>query len=85
MDKDELFSAQPEIEEQLAGSAGSTFRIGGYTVGYTRNIPLSGRADTGIGFDFTTYSLPAAIKPYYGGHPVGGNVFIRVRLKETNK
>ncbi len=79
--KDELFSDEPEIEERVASSAGSTFRIGSYTVGYTRDIPVFERLETGIGFNFSTYSLPAAIKPYYGNHPVGGNIFIRIRLK----
>jgi hypothetical protein len=35
----------------------------------------------GIGANFEMYSLPGAIKPYYGDHPVGGNIFVRFRLK----
>jgi len=62
-------------------SSGNTFRIGSYTAGYTRDIPLWGALQTGIGFNFTSYSLPSAIKPYYGDHPVAGSMFIRVRLK----
>jgi hypothetical protein len=81
VDKDELFSGQPDIERRLDQSYGSTFRIGGYTIGYTRNIHLFRYFDTGIGVNFSTYSLPAAIKPYYGEHPAGGNVFIRFRLR----
>ena len=81
VDKDELFSTEPEVEERLAVSAGSSFRVGSYTIGYTRDIPIINRLETGIGFNFTAYSLPAAIKPFYGDHPVGGNVFIRVRVK----
>jgi hypothetical protein len=84
VDKDEFFSAEPEIEEQLAISAGSTFRIGSYTIGYTRDIPVFERVETGIGFNFSTYSLPSAIKPYYGDRPVGGNVFVRFRLKSSS-
>jgi hypothetical protein len=81
VDKDELFSDDPEIQQQLAVAAGSTFRIGSYTIGYTRDIPVFERLETGIGFNVSTYSLPAAIKPYYGDRPVGGNIFIRIRLK----
>jgi len=84
VDKDELFSAEPGIEEQLAISAGSTFRVGSYTVGYTRDISIFERVETGIGFNFSSYSLPAAIKPYYGDRPVGGSVFIRFRLKSSS-
>ncbi len=84
VDKDELFSAQPEIQEQLAITAGSTFRVGSYTIGYTRDISVFDRIETGIGFNFSAYSLPSAIKPYYGDRPVGGNIFIRFRLKSSS-
>jgi len=84
VDKDELFNGEPDIEQRLDLLHGSTFRVGAYTVGYTRDIAMFRFVETGIGANFTTYSLPAAIKPYYGGHPVGGNVFIRFRLKTLN-
>ncbi|MBV9157186.1 MAG: hypothetical protein JO097_13065 [Acidobacteriaceae bacterium] len=74
VDKDELFSNDSILK-------GSTFRIGAYTFGYTRDIDLFRHVDTGIGANFTAYSLPEAIKPYYGEHPVGGNIFVRFRLK----
>jgi hypothetical protein len=81
VDKDELFSDQPALEEQLARTVGSTFRIGAYTLGYTRDIGVFHDAETGIGANFTTYTTPDAIKPYYGQHPLGVNIFARVRLK----
>lgn len=84
VDKDELFSDQPEIEEQLASSAGNSFRIGSYTIGYTRELHLFQHVQTGIGFNFSSYSLPQAIKPWYGQNPVGGNVFIRLRLRSSS-
>jgi hypothetical protein len=81
VDKDELFHGQPDIEERLDQAYGSTFRIGAYTIGYTRNLDLFRYVETGIGANFTAYSLPGAIKPYYGNHPAGGNIFIRFRLR----
>jgi len=81
VDKDELFNAEPDIEQRLDVLYGSTFRVGAYTLGYTRDVALFRFVETGIGANFTTYSLPAAIKPYYGDRPVGGNIFIRFRLK----
>ena len=84
VDKDELFSAQPALAEQLEHSAGSTFRIGAYTVGYTRDVNLFRYVETGIGGNFNAYSLPGAIKPYYGNHPVGASVFVRFRLKPAS-
>ena len=81
VDKDELFAGQPDIEEQLDLLYGSTFRIGSYTIGYTRDVDLFRHLETGIGGNVSSYSLPNAIKPYYGDHPVGGNIFIRFRLR----
>jgi len=81
VDKDELFSGQPDIEEQLDVLYGSTFRIGAYTIGYTRDIDLFRHIQTGVGANFSAYSLPPAIKGYYGNHPVGGNVYARLRLR----
>ena len=75
VDKDELF-----IDE-----SGSTFRVGAYTIGYTRDINLFRFVETGIGANFSAYSLPSAIKPYYGDHPIGGNIFVRFRLRPAEK
>jgi hypothetical protein len=83
VDKDELFDGQPEVEEELDRMYGSTFRIGAYTIGYTRDIDIFKGIQTGIGANIEAYSLPSAIKPYYGDHPVGGNVFLRFRLKAS--
>ncbi len=81
VDKDELFADEPEVQELLASTYGSTFRIAAYTVGYTRDIDLLPHIETGLGANIETYSVPAAIKPYYGAHPIGGNIFLRFRLK----
>ena len=81
VDKDELFSDQPDLEEALAHTAGTSFRIGAYTFGYTRDIGTFHKVETGIGANFSSYSIPAAVKPYYGDHPVGVNFYTRFRLK----
>lgn len=81
VDKDELFADQPNIELNLDENYGSTFRVGAYIIGYTRDIGIFSGVETGIGANIETYSLPNAIKPYYGNHPVGGNIFLRIRLK----
>jgi hypothetical protein len=81
VDKDELFEGQPLIEQSLDVAYGSTFRIGAFTAGYTRDVDLFRYVETAIGANFTIYSLPDAIKPYYGDRPVGGNVFLRLRLR----
>jgi hypothetical protein len=82
VDKDELFANNPDLEAQLERTAGSTFRIGAYTAGLTHDIAnLFRGVETGIGANLTAYSLPAAIKPYYGNHPFGVDVYLRLRLK----
>ncbi len=85
VDKDELFDGQPLIEQNLDVLYGSTFRIGEYTIGYTRDFDIFRHLETGMGANFTAYSLPDSIKPYYGDRPLGGNVFIRVRLRPAER
>jgi hypothetical protein len=80
VDKDELFSDQPVLEAQLDRTIGSTFRIGAYTAGYTRDIGAFHNVETGIGANFTAYTTPDAIKPYYGSHPLSVNMYLRLRL-----
>jgi hypothetical protein len=72
VDKDELYLPVP-----------GSFRIGAYTLGYTRDITLFSHIETGMGANFSAYTLPDAIKPYYGTHPIGGNIFIRLRLRKN--
>jgi hypothetical protein len=83
VDKDELFADNAGLEELLARTAGSTFRIGGYTMGYTRDLGTFSHVETGIGANVTAYSLPSAIKPYYGDRPWGLNIYLRLRLRPT--
>jgi len=84
VDKDELFAAQPAIEQQLLNTAGTTtFRIGEYTLGYTRYFPAWSPVETGIGANFSTYTLPSAIVPFYGSHPFGVNLYLHFQLKPS--
>src|SRR5690348_8482302 len=86
VDKDELFAAQPGVEQQLLNTAGTdTFRIGAYTVGYTRYFQVFSPVRTGFGANFTTYTLPDAIVPFYGEHPFGVNVYLHLQLKPSGK
>jgi hypothetical protein len=68
-DKDELFQD------------GGDFHIGAYTIGYTRDLDWFPRIETGVGVNFSVYSVPDAIKPDYGNHPAGANIFVRFRLR----
>lgn len=81
VDKDELFDNQPEVKDLVARTVGSVFRIQAYTLGYTRDIIEVARIKIGWGGSFTGYAVPSAIKPFYGDHPVGFMMFLRLRLK----
>ncbi len=81
VDKDELFADTPDLEDRLARTTGSTFRIGAYTAGYTHDIGTFKDIETGVGANITGYSLPSAIKPYYGDHPWAVNMYLRFRLQ----
>ena len=50
VDKDELLPS------------GQKFRIGAYTVGYTRDFYVLPGIGTGLGANITTYSMPAALR-----------------------
>jgi hypothetical protein len=58
-----------------------TYGIAAYTGGYTRDFGQFKDVEAGIGANVTAYSIPAAIRPYYGEHPWGVNVYLRLRLK----
>lgn len=81
VDKDELFAGEPDLEAKLDQLYGSTFRIGAYILGYTHDFQIFHYVETGIGANIETYTLPRAIQPYYGDRPLGGNVFVRFRLR----
>lgn len=83
VDKDELFANDHHLEEHIAEQYGSTFRIQAYTAGYTRDLGIFKNVQTGLGANFTAYAAPAALDPYYGEHPWGVSVFLRVRLKKS--
>lgn len=86
VDKDELFAAQPAVEQQLVNTIGTdTFRIGAYTLGYTRYFQLFSPVKTGIGANFSAYTLPSAIVPFYGAHPFGLNVYLHLQFNPSAK
>ena len=75
VDKDELFA------EQIVPPAitNGVFRIKALTVGYSRDVIKTGFFDGAAGANVTGYSIPAAIKPYYGSKSHSFYVFLRVR------
>ena len=81
LDRDELFSGQPAIQQQLAATGGTVFRIAAYTAGYTRDFHLLPHVITGIGGNFSLYGVPSRLQPFYGAHPAAFYLFLRFRLE----
>jgi hypothetical protein len=71
VDKDELLAS------------GQIFRIGAYTGGYTRDFYFVPGIATGLGANFTAYSTPVALHPYYGERPVAVWIFLRFKLRSA--
>lgn len=76
VDKNELFESGSALE-------GRTFRIGAYTAGYTRDFHWLPHIAAGLGANVTLYSLAPLLHSYYGAHPAGVLVFLRLRLRES--
>lgn len=80
--RDELFEYNHDLAHEVMRSTGQyAFNVTAFTAGYTRDIALFRNVQTGIGANATAYAIPSALKPFYGDHPWGVNVFLRVRLK----
>ena len=80
--RDELFANNPQLAAQVSRETGTpVFQVNAFTVGYTRDVNLFRNVQTGIGANVSTYVIDAALQPYYGAHPWGVNMFVRVRLK----
>jgi hypothetical protein len=83
VDKDELFPPEqtypPTESAATAGLIGREFRIGAYTFGALHSFAQNHHLDIALGADFTFYSKPAILDPFYGRDPVGFQVFLRLR------
>jgi hypothetical protein len=60
---------------------GIPYRIEAYTAGFTHDIAHVFGVETGIGANLTAYTIPQALRPYYGDRPFGVDLFLRLRLK----
>jgi hypothetical protein len=75
VDKDELFAEQnvpPAIAHGL-------FRVKALTLGYSRDLLATNKLTGALGGNVTFYSLPDAIKPFYGNSPHSLYFFVRLR------
>ena len=80
VDKDELFAEQnvlPDIEHGL-------FRVKALTLGYSRDLLTTSDITGALGGNVTIYSLPDAIKPFYGSSPHSVYFFIRLRGRSAS-
>jgi hypothetical protein len=64
----------PGFEEEPIG------HVAAYTFGYDRDVDLIPHVRTAFGAQVTAYGVPKILQGDYGSHPVGVNVFLRMRL-----
>ncbi len=55
-------------------------RVQAYTIGYDREVGHILHLSTAIGGQIMWYGVPDALKPLYDSHPLGGVVFLRLRV-----
>jgi Cu/Ag efflux protein CusF len=75
VDKDELLANEnlpPAVENPA-------YRIKALTAGYSRDLLTRGPITGAIGANVTLYSVPAAIRNYYGSNPRALYFFVRLR------
>ncbi|MEO8218654.1 MAG: hypothetical protein ABI718_16380 [Acidobacteriota bacterium] len=75
VDKDELFTD----EDVPPAIAAASFSVRALTAGYTRDLWNNRWIAGGVGGNVTLFQIPSAIRPYYGNHPMGANLFLRLR------
>jgi hypothetical protein len=56
-------------------------RVQAYTAGYDREIGNFNHVSAALGGQLTWYAVADVLKPIYGDHPVGVNLFLRMRLR----
>ncbi|MGH9557962.1 MAG: hypothetical protein ACRD30_01890 [Bryobacteraceae bacterium] len=76
-----FITGRAEMVDKDELSVPGIYRIGAYTIGYTRDVNWFEQLETGIGANFTMYSMPDSLKPVYGNRPAAANLFIRLRLR----
>ncbi len=74
VDREGLFLTGHAEEEPIE-------RVAAFTVGAARDLWVDPRgARLALGFDVSFYRISDALKPLYSDHPVGGRLFLRLRL-----
>lgn len=67
-------------ENQQPASEGILARVQALTAGYGREFQALPYLQAELGGQFTFYGKPRLLDAFYGRHPVGGLVFLRLRL-----
>ncbi len=82
--RDELFEYDHDLAHDIVERTGKrAFQVSAFTAGYTRDFDLVRNVQSGLGVNVTAYAIDSALQPFYGTHPWGVNVFLRIRLKKT--
>lgn len=72
--------AEDELFEAPSPLADRSFVVNKLSLGYIYDFPIAEHVKLGIGGLGSTYMLPSAIKPAYGGTPASFMAFLRLKL-----
>lgn len=73
VDEDELFQPPSPLADQV-------FTVNKLSLGYIYDIPIHEHLKFGIGGLGSTYALPSAVRPAYGGTPFSYMLFLRLKI-----
>lgn len=76
------WSQRDELLADSAEYAGVPFDVNAFTVGFTHDFILFRDAETGLGANASTYAIGQTLQAFYGAHPVGVDIYLRVRLRK---
>ena len=81
--RDELFADNPDAGRPDRHATGARwFNVNAYTIGYTRDLGNISRSADGPGSERVALRhSECRSSRYYGDHPLGVNVYLRIRLR----
>ncbi len=80
----ELLNRGLTVEQALNAPERSGYWVNAFTLGYSHEISSPVFLRSAIGASLETYAVPAAIQSFYGAHPAGVQVFLRLWLRRPH-
>jgi hypothetical protein len=75
-----IFDEPAFVPSSLVGDPARPFRVGAFSYGAVRDFYTTASMRLGFGGSFSTYHVPELLVPTYSAHPIGFQLFLRVRF-----